>query len=33
MIGEDLSALGEINVIIETDDVDAFLDWIAPQIK
>ena len=33
MIGEDLSALGEINVIIETDDVYALLDWIAPQIK
>jgi predicted RNA binding protein with dsRBD fold (UPF0201 family) len=33
IISEDLSALGEINVIIETDNVDAFLDWIAPEIK
>ncbi len=33
IIGEDLSALGEINVRIETDDMNAFLDWIAPQIK
>ena len=33
IISEDLSALGEINVRIETDNVDVFLDWIAPQIK
>ena len=33
IISEDLSALGEINVTIETDNVDAFLDWIAPEIK
>ena len=32
LIGENLSALGEINVKIETDNVDAFLNWIAPQI-
>jgi hypothetical protein len=33
ILSEDLSALGEINIRIETDNVDAFLDWIAPQIK
>ena len=33
IISEDLSALGEINVTVETGNVDAFLDWIAPQIK
>ena len=33
IIGEDLSALGEIDVRIETDNVNAFLDWMAPQIN
>jgi predicted RNA binding protein with dsRBD fold (UPF0201 family) len=33
IIGEDLSALGEINVIIETDNVNSFINWIAPEIK
>lgn len=33
IIGEDLSALGEINVRIETDNVNSFLNWIAPEIK
>lgn len=31
-IEEDLSPLGEINVKIETDDVNGFIEWIAPQI-
>lgn len=30
---ENLSPLGEIKVKIETDDVDGFIDWIAPQIQ
>ncbi len=33
IIGEDLSALGEINVRIETNNVNSFLNWIAPEIK
>lgn len=33
IIEDDLSSLGEINITIMTDDTDAFLDWIAPQIN
>ena len=29
----DLSPLGEIDVEIETDDTQRFIDWIAPEIK
>ena len=29
----DLSPLGEIDVEIETDDTQKFVDWIAPEIK
>ncbi len=29
----DLSPLGEIEVEIETDDTQKFIDWIAPEIK
>lgn len=32
-VEEDLSALGEITVRIETDDRDACIDWIAPYIS
>ena len=32
-VEEDLSALGEIMVRIETDDRNACINWIAPQIS
>ncbi|MEL7669015.1 RNA-binding domain-containing protein [Methanobacterium sp.] len=32
-VEDDLSPLGEIDVEIETDDVQRFIDWIAPEIK
>ncbi len=30
---DDLSPLGEIKVKIETDDVEGFIDWLAPEIQ
>lgn len=30
---DDLSPLGEIKVKIETDDVEGFIDWLAPDIR
>lgn len=32
-VEDDLSPLGEIEVEIETDDTQKFVDWIAPEIK
>ena len=32
-VEDDLSPLGEIDVEIETDDTQRFIDWIAPEIK
>ena len=32
-VDDDLSPLGEIEVEIETDDAQRFIDWIAPEIK
>ena len=32
-VEDDLSPLGEIDVEIETDDIQRFIDWIAPEIK
>lgn len=32
-VEDDLSPLGEIDVEIETDDAQRFIDWIAPEIK
>ncbi|WP_424355886.1 RNA-binding domain-containing protein [Methanobacterium sp. MBAC-LM] len=32
-VEDDLSPLGEIDVEIETDDVQRFIDWIAPEIN
>ena len=32
-VEDHLSSLGEIEVEIETDDTEKFIDWIAPEIK